>query len=111
MNVMANGMRNRLSKPRWSLNENLTGCWQRNVVLGYERNHKVLNFTTNNTVLQIIPSEHNFDFHFHHRTGETCPAKPTCSDGPGGVASYRVNNFSSEQLGIWWIGGGNTNIA
>jgi hypothetical protein len=22
-----------------------------------------------------------------------------------------MNNFSSEQLGIWWIGGGNGNIA
>jgi hypothetical protein len=32
-------------------------------------------------------------------------------DWRGAAAFCRVNNFSSEQLGIWWIGGGNTNTA
>jgi hypothetical protein len=51
-------------------------------------------------VLQIISRKHNVDF--HHSKGETWPAKPACPDGPGAPASCRVNNFSSEQLGICW---------
>jgi hypothetical protein len=37
MNVIMNGMRNRLSNPWRSIKENLTGCLDRYVVLGYER--------------------------------------------------------------------------
>jgi hypothetical protein len=68
MNIMAKGMWNRLSKPCASVNENLTRCLQRYVVLGYERKRKYLFFNPNNTVLRAIPRKHNFDF--HRRTGE-----------------------------------------
>jgi hypothetical protein len=67
-------MRNQPSNPRQSTTDNLTGCLQRYVAFGYERNGKYLDFKINNIVLQIIAREHNFDF--HHRKGETCPAKP-----------------------------------
>jgi hypothetical protein len=67
MNMRINGMRNRLSKPRRSINKNLTGCLQRYVVLGYEKNRKYLEFKINNIVLQIIAREHNFDFHRRNR--------------------------------------------
>jgi hypothetical protein len=110
MNVIINGMRNRPSKPRRSINDNLTGCLERYAVLGYERKRKYLKFKINNIVLRIIPREHNFDFHFHYRTGETIRAKPTCPNWPGALAFYRVNNFSLEQFRIWVFGGGNTNI-
>jgi hypothetical protein len=109
LNIRVNGMRNRPLSPSRSIQENVTGCLQKYVVLKYEISRKYLKFKINNIVLQIILREHNFDF--HHRTGETCPAKPTCPDWPGVAASCRVNNFSSEQLGLWWIDGGNTNIA
>jgi hypothetical protein len=102
MNVIINGMRNRLSKPRRSIKENLTGCLQRYVVLGYERNRKYLKFKINNIVLQIIPRGQAFDFDFHHRTGEICPAKRRPPDWPRAPTFCRVNNFSSEQLLIWW---------
>jgi hypothetical protein len=63
INVMAMGMRNRLSKRRGGIDGNLTGCLQGYVVLQYERTIKYLILNTNNIVLQIIPGEHNFDFH------------------------------------------------
>jgi hypothetical protein len=63
-----------------SIDKNLTGCLQRYVVLQYERMIKYLILNTNNIVLQIIPSEHNFDF--HRRRGEICPTNPTCLDRP-----------------------------
>jgi hypothetical protein len=80
MSVIAMGMTNRLSKPLESIDKNLTGCLQRNMVLQYERTIKYLILNTNDIVLQIIPSEHNFDFHC--RPGEICRTSPTCVDGP-----------------------------
>jgi hypothetical protein len=106
---MIKEMRNQLSKPRRSISEDLTVCSQRYLVLGYERKRKYLKFKINNIVLQIIAREHIFDF--HHRTGETCPAKRMSPDWAGALVFSRVNNFSSEELSIWWIGGGNTNTA
>jgi hypothetical protein len=98
MNIMAKGMINQLSKPRAPINENLTGCLQRSVVLGCKRKRKYLIFKTNSIVSQIILREHNFDF--HHRTGEACRAKPTCSDCPSPSTSCYSNNFSFEQLDV-----------
>jgi hypothetical protein len=63
MNVMVMGMKNRLSKPRTSTDKNITGWLQRYVVLQYERMIQYLILNTNNIVLQMIPSEHDFDFH------------------------------------------------
>jgi hypothetical protein len=63
MDVIAMGMRNRLSKPRERTNKNLTGCLQRYTVLQYEEKIVYLILNTNNIVLQIIPGEDNFDFH------------------------------------------------
>jgi hypothetical protein len=67
MDDIAMGMINRLSKWRGSIDKNLTGCLQRYVVLQYERTIKYLILNTNNIVLQIISSEHNFDFHRTNR--------------------------------------------
>jgi hypothetical protein len=38
-------------------------CLQGNVILQYERTRKYSILNTNNIALQIIASEHNFDFH------------------------------------------------
>jgi hypothetical protein len=75
VNVGAMGMRNRLSKRGGPIDENLRGCFQRHVVLRYERTIKYLILNTNNIVLQIISSEHNFDF--LRSPGEMCGTNPT----------------------------------
>jgi hypothetical protein len=90
MNVMAMGMRNRLVKRRGGIDENETGYLQRYVVRQYERIIKYLILNTNNVALQIIPSEHNFDFDFPRRRGEICPTSPTCLD--------RLSCFSSPKF-------------
>jgi hypothetical protein len=56
---MAKGMIKWLSNPREPINDNLTGCLQRGVVVGYERMIKWLISNTNNVVLEIIPGKHN----------------------------------------------------
>jgi hypothetical protein len=56
-----NETRNRPSKPRGSIGENLTWCLQRYLVLGYQRSWKHLFLNINALALQIIPREHNFD--------------------------------------------------
>jgi hypothetical protein len=76
MEVIVMGMRNRLFKPHAPIGENLTGCLQRYVVLQYERTIKYLILNANNIALQIIFSEHLFDF--HHIPGEMCRINPTC---------------------------------
>jgi hypothetical protein len=78
--VIAMGMRNRLSKARGSIDKNLTGCLQRYIVFQYERMIKYLILNTNNVAFQIIPNEHNFDFHRGPR--EICRPNPTWLDGP-----------------------------
>jgi hypothetical protein len=60
---MVMGMKNRLSKRPVGIDKNLTGWLQRYVVLQYERMIKYLILNTNNVALQIILSEHIFDFH------------------------------------------------
>jgi hypothetical protein len=62
MKIMGKGKSNQLSKPRGSIDENLTGWLQRHIVLGYERNRKRLFLNINNMVLQTIPWEDNCDF-------------------------------------------------
>jgi hypothetical protein len=78
MNLIAMGMRNRLSKRHGSVDENLTGCLQRYAVLQYEITIKYLILNTNNIVLQIISSEHNFDFDFHRSPREMWRPNPMC---------------------------------
>jgi hypothetical protein len=54
----------------------------------------------NNLVLQIIPREHNFDF--HRTTGETWRAGMTCSDQPRPLMfSRRKNDVFLKQPGVW----------
>jgi hypothetical protein len=61
MKIMGKAMCNELSKPRGSIDENQTGCWQRYVVLGYERNRQYSFSDINNMVLQIISWKDNGD--------------------------------------------------
>jgi hypothetical protein len=63
INITAKGTRNRWSKTLGPINENLTPCLQRYVVPGYESNRNDLFMNINNKMLQIIPMEHNFNFH------------------------------------------------
>jgi hypothetical protein len=62
MKIISTRTSNQLSKPRGSTDENLTGCLERYVVLGSERDQQHLNFTTNNRILQMIRMEDNCDF-------------------------------------------------
>jgi hypothetical protein len=59
INTRAKGTRRWLFNPRETPNENVTGCFQKHVVLGYERTPKPLFLNLNITVLQIIPREHD----------------------------------------------------
>jgi hypothetical protein len=68
VNVSVMTMRNRLSNPIRSVHQNLTACLQRHVVLQTQRTRKYLVLNTNNSALQIIPSEYDLDF--HRRPGE-----------------------------------------
>jgi hypothetical protein len=54
INVKVNRMRNWLSKPGEMINENLTRCLQRYVLVGYETKRKGLFYTTNNMVLRKL---------------------------------------------------------
>jgi hypothetical protein len=63
MDGSAMGLRNGLSNPHERTDRSLTACLQRSVVLQYERTIKYFILNTNNVALQIIPSEHSFDFH------------------------------------------------
>jgi hypothetical protein len=67
MKIMGKGPCDQLSKPRGSIDENLTGCLPRHVALGHERDRKYLTLKTNNAVLQMIPGENNCDFHRRNR--------------------------------------------
>jgi hypothetical protein len=69
MNAVPKGMIHWLFKPRGSIREKLTVCLQRDVVFGYESMLKCLISNTNNIMLQIIPTERNYNL--HHRTEET----------------------------------------
>jgi hypothetical protein len=74
-NINVNAMRNRWFRPRGSINKSLTGCLQRYIVLGDERNRTYLLLNMNNIALQIISWEHNFDFHRRNRdtvSGQNC---------------------------------------
>jgi hypothetical protein len=62
VNVRVNRMRNWLSKLGETINENLTGCLQWHLVVGYETKQKYLLYTTNNMVLNIIPQGTQFWF-------------------------------------------------
>jgi hypothetical protein len=59
VNVVANGMINRPSKPYGPINDNLTGCLQRCVDLGYERMIDCLILPRNNIVPGMTPRAHN----------------------------------------------------
>jgi hypothetical protein len=59
--IIGRGTSNQLSKPRGSIDENPTGCLQKYVVSGYERNRKYLHFKTDNKVSQMISREDNCD--------------------------------------------------
>jgi hypothetical protein len=72
-NIKVNGMRIWLSSPCDTIDENLTECLQKYLLLGYERKLKYLTLNANHNVLVIIPREHNSGF--HHRTGGTCRAR------------------------------------
>jgi hypothetical protein len=100
MNNLTKGITNWLSKRHESINENLTGCWQRYVVLGYERKGKYLIPNTNSTVLSILFRESNSDF--HHRTGETCRTKWTCPDRTGGSTFCPRNIVSFQSSDVCW---------
>jgi formamidopyrimidine-DNA glycosylase len=58
-------MRNGLSKRRGRIDKNLTERLQRYVILQYERTGKYLILNINNIALQVMLSEHHFDFDFH----------------------------------------------
>jgi hypothetical protein len=96
MDNKVNGMKNRLSKPRKEHNENLTGCLQKYLVLGYKRNRKC----SNHMVLQILSKEDNFDL--RHRKGKIWSAKAKRSDQPGAMTLGGKNHFSFEYLNIQW---------
>jgi hypothetical protein len=100
MNIILQRKSYRMCKPCIWINENLTGCLQRFVVLGYERIIKDLISNTNNNVLQIIFSEHNCDF--HRRTGETWRTRVTCPDQLWASKVCRTNNFPLEESNVWW---------
>jgi hypothetical protein len=70
MNLAAKGMINWLWKGSGSINENLTGCLQRYIVLGCEGGRNDLFLNANSKVLQIILWKDNFNF--HQRTGGIC---------------------------------------
>jgi hypothetical protein len=71
-------------------NENLTGCLQRYVFLGYEIMINDLSSNTKNSMLQIILMKRNFDF--HRRTGGTWRTIGTRRDHPDLSMSCRLNN-------------------
>jgi hypothetical protein len=100
MNISAKELINWSWKQRGPINKNLTWCSQRYVVLGYERMRNDLNANTNNSASQVIPSEHNFDF--HRRAGETWRTRPRRPGYPDLPMSCRRHNFSLEQLEPWW---------
>jgi hypothetical protein len=77
MTIIAKGMRNRPSRLRGSITENLAVSLPKYVVLGYERKRMHLISNTNNTLLQTILRKHNV--YFHRRTGETCRGEQTGS--------------------------------
>jgi hypothetical protein len=62
MKIIGKGTKNQLSNPRGSIDENLTGCLQRHLVLGHQRYRKHLFSNMNNTVLQVMAWEDNCDF-------------------------------------------------
>ena len=70
VNDIIMGTMNWPSKTGGTINENLTGCLQRYVVLGYERKQKSIIFIINNIVLPIIARDYIFDFPC--RSGEMC---------------------------------------
>jgi hypothetical protein len=82
MNVRALRMRNRLSKPREWTDKNLTGCLQGYTILQDEKTIKYLILNPNNIALQIVPTEHKFDFDFHRRPGGFCRTSPMCLNHP-----------------------------
>jgi hypothetical protein len=66
LNIRCKGTRNRSSKPDRPIDENLIRCLQRYLSLDMEENDiSILNI--DNTVLRIIPREHNFDFLLKNR--------------------------------------------
>jgi hypothetical protein len=98
VNYIAMGMRNRLSKPRGSIGNNMTGRLPRYVVLQYERIIKYLILNTNNAAFQIIHRDHNFAF---HRRPEEYAGQVRCVSIIRPIAFYRMNNLSLEQLDVW----------
>jgi hypothetical protein len=67
MNITLKRKSNLLPNARRWMNENLTWRLQSYTVFGYERMVNDLNSNTNQKMFQIIPREHNFDFHQRDR--------------------------------------------
>jgi hypothetical protein len=100
VNIIVNGMRNCLFKPREVNSESPTECLQRYVTPGYGRNRKYLFLNINNMVLQTILEKD--DCNFHHKKGGIWRASVKCFSRPG-VSKYCCrNNVSFEQLKVWW---------
>jgi hypothetical protein len=67
---------------------------QRYAILGYESNQNDLSLNINNEMLQIIPREHNFDF--HQTRGGIWQINLRYPTQPGGSSFCRMNNFGIE---------------
>jgi hypothetical protein len=63
-----------------------------------EESENIFILNINNMVLRIIPKEYNFDF--HHRTGEIWRSSVKCPGRRGASKSCRRNNLFFEQLDI-----------
>jgi hypothetical protein len=63
-----------------------------------EENKNIYILNINNTVLQIIPKEHNLIF--HHRTGGIWQPSVKCPGQPGASKSCRRNDISFEELDV-----------
>jgi hypothetical protein len=67
---------------------------------GYGRQQNLYISNIRNMALQIIPREHNFDF--HHRTGGIWWPRVKYQGRLGTSKSCRSGNVSFEELSIWW---------
>jgi hypothetical protein len=79
LNIKYKGTRDRLSKPREPIGENLIGCLQRYAVPGYGRSPKHLFFNINNMALQIIPSKNRDNFLRRNRDIDISPVSKFCT--------------------------------
>jgi hypothetical protein len=94
VHITDKGVRNQLSERPGSIDNNPTGYLQRYVVLGRERNRKILEFKINYMLMEIMSWEHNVDF--HHRTTGIWRASVNWPDQVGLSIFYRGNNFCFE---------------